>query len=142
MKKQLLLNLFKNHSWLEIGLESLWAAIILEYTQQPFTYPKDLPSIGEISSPTSAEMQGYFPPFHLSSITSLFSLNITGCRTDFKIILKMTISKNPVIHDIVHISMSWSKNAIKRIVKTNIEMPKPICSAYILCRSNSAKTMQ
>ena len=40
MKKQLLLNLFKNHLWLEIGLESLWAAIILEYTQQPFIYPK------------------------------------------------------------------------------------------------------
>lgn len=40
MKKQLLLNLFKNHSWLEIGLESLWAAIILEYTQRPFIYPK------------------------------------------------------------------------------------------------------
>ena len=45
MKKQLLLNLFKNHSWLEIGLESLWVAIVLEYTQQPFTYLKVDPPV-------------------------------------------------------------------------------------------------
>lgn len=40
MKNRLLSNFLRNHEWFEIGLESIWVAIFLEYTQSPFTYPR------------------------------------------------------------------------------------------------------